>query len=344
MTTASKNTTKIFDIMKSYGAYKGDRKTGTYGIEIETETSGAYDYPAMKFWSCTRDGSLRDFGVEYVMKGPVQYEDLDSVLNEFAAQSKKFKFKKDSVSTSVHVHTNMLNETFLTLSNFLTIYSLCENLLIKYSGPDRLSNLFCMPMRDAEGVIQYIEAMLQAVNRGMYHKLGMSPDQVKYGAINCAPLTKWGSVELRSFRGETDIVAIKKWVSIIEKMRKFASNPELTPVIILDMYRKKRGDIIKDIFGELAKDLDCKEREGLITKNLWFAAKIATVSKDWKTFGVIKPKPVFKAQLMPTLDKLMQDRYGKNYEEASFAEQVIINEVYEARNPAARIIEFAEDM
>jgi hypothetical protein len=340
----SKTANVIYDILKSSVRFNGERHRGAYGVEIETEAPKPYDYPMLKYWRCERDGSLRNNGVEYVFRGAVDLEDSDPAFREFESCNKEFKFFKESVSTSVHVHVNMLNETFLTMANFITTYALLENILIRYSGPDRLSNLFCMPMHDAEGVVAHIVQMLQYINRGMFNKMGLHPDSVKYGAINCAPLTRWGTVELRSFRGETDTAKIKKWMGLIEKMKQFSKREGMTPPRILDVYRTTREGIVKEIFGELATELYYTDNHALIVKNLPYAAQIATVSKDWNSFGVMKLKPVYKEQLKDVLNQIAQEKFEKNYDELEWFEKVDVDETYHHANRDVRIIENREDV
>ena len=340
----AKSTDNIYEIMKSLGIYKKNKYTGDIALEIETETSRSYDSPALKFWDCKRDGSLREHGIEYVMKGPVPFTQIDDPLKEFQGVDKAIKFNKGSISTSVHAHINFLTETFLTMANFLTAYALVENLLVRYSGPDRLSNLFCMPFRDAEGGVSHIEHMLQNIGRGLFTKMALNADAVKYGAINCAPLTVFGTLEIRTFRGETDITLIKKWVQIIQALKTFAKTPGLTPIKILDLYKKERGNIIKSIFGGLYTEIDCKDREELILYNLKYAARFAVCAKNWNNFGVMKMKPVYKEQLKTILDKFSQDKFSKNYDELQYAEQLVVNENYERANTTSRVVEYDEDL
>jgi hypothetical protein len=339
-----KSSNVVYDIMKSTGVYKKNRHTGEYALELETETRSAYEHPKMKFWECKRDGSLRDHGVEYVMNGPLALDDLDSALEEFQDKTKALKFVKDSISTSDHVHINFLNDTFLTMANFITVYALVENLLVKYSGPDRLSNLFCLSFRDAEGNVSYIEQMLSNINRGLFTKMQLNPENVKYSALNCAPLTHLGTLEIRTFRGETDIKVIKKWVAIIDCLKKFARLSGMTPIKILDLYKKERGNIIKTIFGKLASEIDCPDREKLIQINLRYAARFATTSKDWENFGVMKMKPVYKEQLNSILNKLAMDKFSKEYERLQYAEQTVVDEMYQRANASVHIVEYDEDV
>lgn len=334
----------IYEILKSAGRFGGERHRGAYGIEIETEAPKAYDYPVLKYWRCERDGSLRNNGVEYVFRGAVDLQDAEPAFREFESCNKEFKFIKDALTTSVHVHVNMLNETFLTMANFLTTYAMIENILIRYSGPDRLSNLFCMPMQDAEGVVSHIVNMLQYINRGMFGKIAMSADAVKYGAVNCAPLSKWGTVELRSFRGETDTTKIKMWISLIEKVKNFSKREGLTPPLILDLYRTHREDIVKVIFQDLASELTYVDNRKLIVKNLPYAAQMAIVSKDWLNFGVMKIKPVWKEQVKKVLEQIARDNFGVAYDECDYVTKLNVDEMYQRDNPDVRIVDLKEDV
>ncbi len=334
----------VYDILKSSGRFQGERHRGAYGIEIETEAPRPYDYPALKYWRCERDGSLRNNGVEYVFKGAVDLEDADPAWREFESCNKDFKFTKDSHSTSVHIHVNMLNETFLTMVNFITLYAMLENPLIRYSGPDRLSNLFCMPMHDAEGVVSHIVSMLQYINRGMFNKMGLNSEAVKYGAINCAPLTKWGTVELRSFRGETDTKKIKMWMSLIEKMKKFAKRDGMTPPRILDVYRVHGEGIIREVFGELSGELNYPDNRAMIVKNLPYAAQIAVVSKDWNSFGILKLKPVWKEQLKNDLNSIAMEKFQVRYDDLEFHQKLNVDEIFQNQNLDVRIVENQEDV
>lgn len=180
----------------SYAAHKG-----TFGLEIETETAEAYDVPKFSFWDVHRDGSLRNFGQEYVLKQPLDFnEHIPLALEEFRVKtSKGILISLELCSqTSVHVHINFLGETFQTLGNFLTIYSLTENLLIRMSGADRLSNLFALPICDAETTFFNMKNMLDGIKAKQYNSMVFDPEYTKYAAINLAALSRFGSLEIRS--------------------------------------------------------------------------------------------------------------------------------------------------
>lgn len=347
----------IYDIMRAKLKYGGDRYSGDFGIEIETETRTAYEVPKLKYWNTTRDNSLRDFGIEYVLKGPMNHAELDNAFSEFGGLTKKISFNKDSISTSVHVHLNFLNDTYLTLANFFTAYSLVENVLIRFSGPDRLSNLFCLPMVDAEGVARNLKTIMDAVNRGVYEKTRVSVDRVKYGAINPATLTTLGTVEIRSFRGETDTRIIDTWISILEKLKQFSSQPGLTPPKILELWKDNKHNIIDIIFQEYAKQLKTRtskeEKEGitlnaamnnLIETNLKFAADIATSSRNWNNFGKLKIKPVYREKVKDTLESISKSKLGVSFDSLDYHERLLIQEEYQRMYPTLKIVDIDEDM
>lgn len=340
---------KIYDVFQSMLKYTGERHAGELGIEIETEREHEYEYPKSKFWRCTRDGSLRKFGVEYVLKSPVNLLEAKSALSEFKKFDEKYSFDKNSVSTSVHVHVNMLNDTFLTMANFMVVYALMEPLLIRYSGPDRLSNLFCLPFRDAEGTVPHYTQMLSFISRNSFNRIKLNEETVKYSALNCAPLTKIGTLEIRSFRGETDTDVIYKWLSIIMKMKNFSRDETLNPIKILDLWRKMGVKIIDEIFGEFTDELkgklSDKEIDTLIKdKNQFYAARFATACRDWSKFGVIKIKPVYRQQLKEELDILAKEIFSQNYDSLDFAKKLVVDERYQQSNYNIRIVEQNEDV
>jgi len=190
----------LYDKLK--GNIWGKEIKGEIGLEIETEVKTLEDYPqgyraivgsgdfGIPYWTSHRDGSLRNFGIEYVLKNPVSYEDIPDVLFAFGSFARNVKFLPDPVKCSDHVHLNFMNASARTLGNFLTLYLLYENLLIKYSGPNRFSNMFCLPMRDAEENLNNILKILEII-KGSKGKI--SEEECKYSCLNTAAFTHYGS-------------------------------------------------------------------------------------------------------------------------------------------------------
>lgn len=299
------------------------RHDGEVGLEIETETINPYAIPQMTYWSDHEDRSLRDFGVEYVLKAPVKVEhELPDALDEFAAKTKTINFKDNPVSASCHIHMNLLNENWQTFSNFLSLYVLFENLLIRYSGPNRLSNLFCLPVSDAEATATNIKSMMKAIDQKTYRNLfQMTEQHCKYAALNLAAFPRLGSLEVRSFRGSTDIKEIKEWVDIIYSIMQF-SRQGINPPLILEEYKSKGLAFGSDVFGKNWKKLipDEKLAEELVKKNLWYVQdSIAYAVSDWDNINEapkLKKKP--DAAL---LNKIAHTLFSMGFDQLTAARQ-----------------------
>lgn len=288
--------------------------SGTFGIEIETEAQsyeGCYPKDFLKskvfhthhgdksgyhlfhmpHWEGHEDGSLRGFGVEYVLKEPLSFDKTLEALEEFRRETKNVKFSQGGAGTSVHVHINVAKETFLTLGNFLTLYTLFENILVEFSGPQRRSNLFALPTRCAEKTFKNIVRMFQGIEKGDGYACSFNIEQVKYAALNLAPLCYFGSVEIRSFRGSTDADEIAEWVRILNRLIEYAKTPALTPKIIILEWRDRGPEFFDDVFGEEAKTLKKllisrgQPLIDMIDYNLWYASEIAGSVLDWSTIS-----------------------------------------------------------
>lgn len=320
---------KIVDELTKVG-WKYKPYNGEVGIEIETESITPYDIPSMKYWTTVRDGSLRDFGVEYILTGPINRgKELEAALGEWNTKiNKTVKLIPDSVSTSVHVHLNFLQDKWVTMVNFITSYFLMENLLIRYSGPTRLSNLFCLPICDADYDIEQICNMIQSVGRNAYKRVNMNVDEHKYAALNFCNLSKLGTLEVRSMRGTTDIDVIRKWVHILMAIKDFSAKEGLYPTDILDLYKHNDLEILNIIFGDYAKELNFPDKRKLIDQNLWYAAKVASATKinesDW---GFTKPKKIVKEKLLDALNVEAQNMFGADFKDLNNAHKIVVEEV-----------------
>lgn len=322
----------VYDDLKVLKNYK--KHTGTYGIEIETEAPEQYLIPQFKYWKYTdEEHSLRGFGIEYMLKAPLLWpEEIDASLKEFETKTNFCNFDKDSGSTSVHVHMNMLDEKWITLANILTTYALFENLLIRFSGPTRRSNLFCLPICDAEEQYKDMIKLLQHIKFGKFSNIWNFEEKTnKYSALNFVPLTIHGSIEFRSFRGDPSKEAIRVWVDILDHLLQFARSVE-SPAAIIDLYRQDKkmlgqvvfgNDLLKELYAETLKQGDNPEK--LISQNFWYAASIALWNKDWTSFGEIE-KPGKVAD--KAFDKFCMETFGRPYDLLTPEEKDISEIIY----------------
>jgi hypothetical protein len=294
------------DALAGFG-YKAKRRKGEFGMEIETEVKNEGSYPVdflvyegndpkgvsqfstplLPKWRAVGDGSLRNYGVEFIFKEPYVFKEALEAIDIFAENTKKIKFIQDAPATSVHVHINMWNETFMALGNFCTLYTLFENILTEFAGPMRRSNLFSLPTRCSETTGWNLIRMFEELEKGEYTAVRFVEEYVKYAALNLASLTRLGSLEVRTMRGTTDPKELKLWLTILNDLLVFSRTDGLNPREVISEYRVKNTDFFEEVFGKESAALYkvAGNIEKLIDKNLYFAGSIASSVKDWNTLG-----------------------------------------------------------
>lgn len=290
------------------------KQEGSFGIEIETETLRSYEPPSMKFWKPTSDGSLRNFGVEYVLKSPQTLEQVMVALEEFEAKTEGLDFIKDSPSTSVHVHVNILNETVKTVGNIITTFLAIESLLLHYSGPLRTENLFCLGGSDAEEIVNNMGRLFRYIESDNWVRLNeFNHNNSKYAALNISSINSFGSLEFRSFRGTTDIKEIADWISIINSILMF-SREDLTPKDIIKNFLQGGVSFFQDALGEdtWSKIFSGKEEEiHSVNNNIWNASSVAFSVTDWSSFTDTPRKKI----LPEDLEEMAQKIFGKTFDQ-----------------------------
>lgn len=277
-------------------------KSGTYGIEIETETKSSsnyasigvtfnnpqlssqgktfYSFPGLPDWEGHEDGSLRNFGLEFVTTQPLSLPGIKTALRKWGEYFGPIEFIKDAPATSVHVHMNFQNEEIVTLGNFLTTYTIVENILLEVSGEARRSNLFALPMRVAEQQVNTICQIFKRWSDGGYCPLPMNHH--KYSALNVSSLTYFGSIETRSFRGTTDVNVISGWIDILDDLLTFSRKPT-SPNEVMYMAKNSLFDFFTEVFpktkDKILEIVGAEYIEPLMSRNLFYAALISQSGK-----------------------------------------------------------------
>lgn len=214
----------------------GFKKAGDLGIELEVE--GTEPLPVIEDdpWQSQGDESLRGFGMEYYTSRPITMDGTkQATIAKLITELLKNKgINHNSPRTSVHVHVNILNHTPVQLWTAVFTYWLLDNLLIKYCGPEkREGNLFCLTLKTAEGLLEYVK---QDLRRPIPFEC-FRDDHLRYASQNLNAIRKFGSVEYRGMRGVVDTGIIDRWstelYNIVHKSKQF-KNPE----DMLDTYQK----------------------------------------------------------------------------------------------------------
>lgn len=254
------------------------KRVGEVGIEIEVE-AGEHRTPMIEntYWFTGGDGSLRGNSAEYILKNPVKRKEIPKVLNNLKKLWKEqdVRFIK-SVRTSTHVHINMQQQEFKEVISFFVLYSIFEDLFVKFCGREREGNLFCLRGRDAGFLIEHLVGIS---TNGNWNSL--SDNNIRYASVNMAALAKFGSMEFRAMRGTSDFSQIKLWINMLLRLKDNALAYD-NPRNILELF-SQTGEhrFLEEIMGDYSEILQCPKMGRLIREGVWRVQELAfTPVKD----------------------------------------------------------------
>lgn len=246
-----KNKNKLYNIplMDAFqGRIKAKRQKGEIGLEIECE--GLNLVTAMvDYWLCHQDNSLRavkdHMPQEYVLRHPIDRKEVPKALKYLNAKLRDAGSELVySHRTSVHVHVNCQTLTIKEICQFWCLYTIFEEILVAFSGPDRPGNLFCLTSKQAEYQVKVFE---DAIRQDNYTEL--FNDNIRYTSGNLASLGKFGSFEFRSMRGTVDEKLIQTWVDILLVLKDQALTYSDPQEIVKDFQRLNAEAFLRQTFS-----------------------------------------------------------------------------------------------
>lgn len=251
------------------------------GIEIEMETTAPVDMSTVAFknFSAKNDGSLRNWGVEFV-SAPISFKDRKAVLDEFdnILSTKLFdKRIEDCARTSVHIHANMRDKTYLQLMNVLTAYVICEGPMVAWCGPTRMGNLFALRIPEASTNFDTL------VERTKVYDAAYFNGEQRYSALNLCALSTFGTIEFRSLRGVYDTKVYDKWMMALAKLIEVSTTEFRNPLEIVDYYQNTPNNAFLHRFlGDLIYDIETLARPcyNLMEEGYEYALTLATCHVD----------------------------------------------------------------
>lgn len=193
---------------------KLDPVDGQFGIEIEMEGSRIRE-ANVKGWDIEDDGSLRNNPecCEFVLHKPLSFEGSIKAVTTLNDKHAEWNAKINwSYRCSTHVHYNVQQMDVRKLLSSIYLYYIFENMLVKWSGKERVGNRFCLRMKDSHYICHNIRELFETGLRGA------DANATRYSALNLASVREYGSVEFRSLEGTTDIARITKWLTYITKV------------------------------------------------------------------------------------------------------------------------------
>lgn len=224
------------------------------GIEIEMEGRHLH-IPNSTIWRETTDGSLRSpeggMAVEYVLRSPCRIDQVQTRLAQlWRLMAQQEAERAPSLRCGVHIHINCQQMTVLQVVNFIVLYAVFENALLRYCGEERTGNLFCMRMQDAEGLVY---SLVDTMRSGSLFPI--ISDAYRYGAINPAALGRYGSLEFRALPTSPDYHRILAWVEMLLALRSEALSIEFPAQILEGLSGNGVRGTLDRIFGEHAEAL-----------------------------------------------------------------------------------------
>ena len=233
------------------------KRPGEIGIEIEVEGVNLY-INKMDYWKVVHDGSLRgEEAVEYILSSPIKRKEIPKVLKYIKGiwTDSSSRIDTESPRTSVHIHINVQELSFSKIINYFCLYSIFEDLLVKFCGPNREGNLFCLRLRDADYLLDFLTNIIKA-NR--WDRL--NTNDIRYASVNMAAIAKYGSMEFRAMRGTADITLIQKWIYMLLCLKDKAIMFERPSDIITTFSQVREKQFLNEIMGEFSKELDAPNR------------------------------------------------------------------------------------
>ncbi len=220
------------------------KANGSYATEVEVELTDGLPEDSYGDFRITRDGSLRGNGYEFISRRPTTHtkllRDYNSLLD---TQALRTLYRKSN-RTGVHVHLNVQSWSKDRLLRFLVAYYLVEPLMIRYCGPSRQGNLFCLAMYDAQSVSRAIRLIVD----DRYKDLQYNFNDYKYAALNVASVANLGSLEFRALPFTNSKNMFAKWLGFIRKLELYSSKEQSLDSIV-DSFRPDPKVFVEGIFG-----------------------------------------------------------------------------------------------
>ena len=251
--------------------------TREIGVEIEAEGDHLPMHAPMG-WRVEYDGSLRGESYEYVFTNPVPRDKVEVLLGRL---DEKFKEKGsevfDSGRAGIHVHVNIRDLTKAELYNFICLYIIFEDILVKWCGELREGNLFCLRIKDADHILQYLSDSLRTDCLEVLYD-----DNIRYASMNCKAICQYGSLEFRAMRSTIDMEVIHQWVNLLLALKDKAKTFDNPRKVIDTMSWEGPEAFAKATFGDMLSSFpDNTDWRKSVIEGIRRAQNVA-YAIDWK--------------------------------------------------------------
>ena len=251
-------------------------QAGEIGIEIEMEGQNL-KIDDILGWRAVHDGSLRGESIEYVLKTPKSRNKVDyylKILQE--ALKNSWSILLPSNRCGIHIHINCQKLTTQQVFNFIILYLIFEDVLVKFCGKEREGNTFCLRAKDAEALI---DALIIAKKEGSLRRL--QHDNYRYASINISSIGKYGSLEFRAMRSLENFNEINPWINILlcikDKSLEFNQSKEIIEAFSMNGYNR----FSRQIFGNYFNLIKVENMNDLIVEGARRVQDIAFIDERY---------------------------------------------------------------
>lgn len=267
--------------LKDY--YKFQVRGGDVGTEVETEFHALPAEPVIPGWVVHQEGSIRGIAREFVTDGPVPFHRKRSAYEALASVLDKLQVVKESHRTSIHNHINVSRISPMQTWTAATLYWMVENLLFSYCGEDRVGNLFCLRLNDAEGLLSDV---FDDLNADYPFKTLLGNDDLRYAGLNINAIRKFGSLEFRGMRGVYDLETLDTWSTACYNIVHGAGRYQSPEHLMDEFYKSDKSEFLAQIFGAEFQKVICatKEWKDLLEDSVMSALPLAYYH-DWEAWA-----------------------------------------------------------
>lgn len=280
------------------------------GLEIEMEGvgNGGFNPKPVEGWVTHDDGSLRG-GIEYVSNGPRTPAQVVDDLARLREEFERINFVPVfSFRTSLHVHVNVRDLTWLQVFNLWTLYTIFESMLIDIGGEERKGNVHCISACDAEATVNSLRQLLsrREINIDVaadYLQRVTSRDR-RYAAFNWASIPQFGTVEFRSHRGTMDQAAVVNWVNTLIELKRAAKMFDNPQDVVTAFSSAGLEQFSRNVFGD---NHPVTTMINSYSSDVWEAVRlvqeVAFCRKDWvkdkRQRKKREPQPELQVNIVP---------------------------------------------
>ena len=216
------------------------------------------------FWNVKTDGSLRNYGVEFVTD-KLFGEDLLHALDELDAYFLCHDFDI-SDRCGIHVHIDVRELKPEEYERFILDYIIFERVLFKYCGINREENLYCLPFCKSDHYKKVMADISHSIKTGKKFINFISGFE-RYSALNLAATAKYGSLEFRQLPTTTDMTRVLEWINIIMCLKRNCLDNN-SDNIHKEISSHGFSNYLEYIFGRYSSALEYPECENHILEGI----------------------------------------------------------------------------